>query len=115
MDQVQTLRAEKYHFFAHSPHSLLTPAQENRALRFAAAVEVFPAQERIVMQTTTGERQIYICHGRIRFTVDGQEVALAVYRNGHGFFLPFADARPVQRRTAQAGTWNRRSCRTGGC
>ena len=28
----------------------------------------------------------------IRFTVDGQEVALTVYRNGHGFFLPFADA-----------------------
>src|SRR6266545_1110629 len=47
---------------------------------------------RAEMQTTTGERQIYIRHGRIRFTVDGQEAALTVYRNGHGFFLPFADA-----------------------
>jgi uncharacterized protein len=103
MDNVQTLRAEKDRFFARSPHSPLTPAQqrsfhglryfpENPALRFVAAVEVFPEQERITMQTTTGERQISIRHGRIRFTVDGQEVALAVYRNGHGFFLPFADA-----------------------
>jgi uncharacterized protein (DUF1684 family) len=103
MDNVQTLRAEKDHFFARSPHSPLTPAQQRSfhglhyfpkkpALRFAAAVEVFPAQERIEMQTTTGERQIYIRHGRIRFTVDGQEVTLTVYRNGHGFFLPFVDA-----------------------
>jgi uncharacterized protein (DUF1684 family) len=103
MDNVQTLRAEKDRFFARSPHSPLTPAQrrsfhglryftENPALRFAAAVEVFPEQEHIQMQTTTGERQIYVRHGRIRFTVDRQEVALTVYRNGHGFFLPFVDA-----------------------
>jgi uncharacterized protein len=103
MDNVQTLRAEKDRFFVQSPHSPLTPAQqrsfhglryfpENPALRFAATVEVFPEQERIEMQTTTGEWQIYIRHGRIRFTVDGQEVALTVYQNGHGFFLPFADA-----------------------
>jgi uncharacterized protein len=102
MDNVQTLRAEKDRFFAHSPHSPLTPAQRrsfpslryfpaNPALRFTAAVEVFPEQGRIEMLTTTGERQTYIRHGRIRFTVDGQEVALTVYWNGHGFFLPFAD------------------------
>src|SRR6058998_847158 len=102
MDNVQTQRAEKDRFFAHSPHSPLTRAQqrsfhglryfpENPALRFAAAVEVFPAQERIAMQTTTGELQTYIRQGRIRFTVDGQEVALTIYWNGHGFFLPFAD------------------------
>jgi hypothetical protein len=36
--------------------------------------------------------QTYERVGKIRFTVDGEPAELTVFRNEHGYFLPFADA-----------------------
>jgi hypothetical protein len=44
------------------------------------------------MQTTTGGVQMYYRHGRFKFTVDGQEAELTIYRSEHGYFLPFVDS-----------------------
>jgi uncharacterized protein (DUF1684 family) len=44
------------------------------------------------MQTTTGDQQTFVRHGRIHFAVDGQPASLTVYRSAHGYFLPFADS-----------------------
>jgi len=44
------------------------------------------------MQTTTGDIQRFIRHGKFRFTVDGQPAELTIYASEHGFFLPFVDS-----------------------
>ena len=36
--------------------------------------------------------QIYTRYGHFEFHVEGQEAALTLYGNEHGFFLPFVDA-----------------------
>ncbi len=103
MTELQKFRADKDRFFAADPHSPLTHEQkhhfeglryfpENRGLRLQVAIEEYPTQETVKMQTTTGETQTYIRFGRIKFAVKGQEVALTVYTNEDEFFLPFADS-----------------------
>jgi uncharacterized protein (DUF1684 family) len=103
MNVLQQFRADKDRFFAEDPDSPLTPEQkrdfrglryfpENRALELELAIEEFPAKDTVRMQTTTGDVQAYARFGRIRFTVDGQEVSLTVYASQDGFFLPFADS-----------------------
>jgi hypothetical protein len=103
MTELQKFRADKDRFFATDAHSPLTHEQkhhfeglhyfpENRSLRLQVAIEEFPEQETVKMLTSTGETQTYTRHGRIRFTVEGQEVALTVYVSGEDFFLPFADS-----------------------
>jgi len=44
------------------------------------------------MQTSTGDARAYIRYGRLRFTIDGQDVALTVYADADSdaFFLPRA-------------------------
>lgn len=103
MNELQGFRADKDRFFAADPDSPLTHEQkhdfkglhyfpENEALRLELAVEEFPAKETVVMQTTTGGTQTYTRFGKIRFSVEGQEVTLTVFASEDGFFLPFADS-----------------------
>jgi len=57
-------------------------------------LEEFADKDSVVMQTSTGDEQVYTRYGRLRFTVDGQDVALTVYADADSgaFFLPFVDA-----------------------
>lgn len=100
---LERFRAQKDRHFAHDHYSPLTVDQqrtftglryfpENPALRFDLAVEPFAQQATIVMQTTTGDDQLFVRHGRIHFVVDGQPASLTVYLSEQGYFLPFADA-----------------------
>ena len=103
MTDLDTFRRDKDDFFRTNPHSPLTPVQqgtfgglryfpEQPALRLSVDVERFPEAETIRMQTSTGDVQDYQRFGRFRFAVEGQEVALTIYQNELGYFLPFADA-----------------------
>lgn len=98
-----TFRSSKDQLFAHSRQSPLTTHQqrtftglryfpENPALRFDLPVEPFVEQKTIVMQTTSGDQQLYERYGRVHFSVDGQLTSLTIYRSRNGYFLPFADA-----------------------
>ena len=61
-------------------------------MRLEVAIEAYPTQETVKMQTTTGDAQNYTRYGRIKFSVEDQEVALTVFASEDGFFLPFADS-----------------------
>ena len=65
---------------------------ENPDLRLEVKAEELPKKERIEMQTSTGDVQVYFRHSRIHFEVDGQEAELTIYEGQHGFFLPFVDS-----------------------
>ena len=103
MTDLEQFRAEKDDFFASHPQSPLTADQkrtfhgldyfpENPALRLDVDVELIPGRDVIQVQTSTGDIREYIRHGRFKFTVDGQEVALTIYEADYGFFLPFVDS-----------------------
>ena len=103
MSELSEYRAQKDEFFQRHPQSPLTPEQrlgfeglqycpENEDLRLEVLVE--PAQDQVPMemQTSTGGVQTYIRHGTFRFEVDGKEAELTIFRNEHGYFLPFVDS-----------------------
>lgn len=103
MSELSEYRAQKDEFFQRHPQSPLTPEQrlgfvglqyfpENEDLRLEVLVE--PAQDQVPMemQTSTGGVQTYIRHGTFRFQVDGKEAELTIFRNEHGYFLPFVDS-----------------------
>ncbi|MFZ5905642.1 MAG: DUF1684 domain-containing protein [Chloroflexota bacterium] len=103
MTELEEFRAGKDDFFARHPQSPLTPDQrrdfrglnyfpEDEALRLEVKLDPFPEPDRIEMQTTTGDVQVYYRIGRIRFSVDGQEAELTIYQSEHGYFLPFVDS-----------------------
>lgn len=103
MTELEAFRAEKDEFFAEHPQSPLDREQkngfhglryfpENPGLRLEVRVEEFPEQAEFDMQTSTGSIQRYTRFGRFKFSVDGQEVELTLYRGEHGFFLPFVDS-----------------------
>jgi uncharacterized protein (DUF1684 family) len=103
MNELDAFRAEKDEFFRSDPQSPLTATQkkdftglnyfpENPALRLEIKAEELPAKERVEMQTSTGDVQIYHRHSRFRFPVDGQETELTIYEGDYGFFLPFVDS-----------------------
>ena len=115
MNDLKAVRDEKDEFFKHHPQSPLTPAQrevfekldyypEAPELCLEAAVEQFPEQETVEMQTSTGDIQVYQRYGRFTFEVDGQRAALTIFANEHGFFLPFVDAQ-AGRETYPAGRY----------
>ena len=100
-------RQAKDDFFARHPQSPLTVAQrrefkglryyaENEALRLRLPLERGEQAERIIMDTSTGDRRVYLRAGTVRFEVEGQEAELALYAeegaDGHEFFVPFRDA-----------------------
>jgi uncharacterized protein (DUF1684 family) len=103
MSDLDDARADKDHFFKHSPHSPLTAEQrrsftglsyfpENPTLRLEVAVTPFDPPPEIEMTTSTGAVQRYRKHGRFTFTVDGAPAELTIYAGEHGFFLPFVDS-----------------------
>ena len=103
MSELDTLRADKNAFFGRDPQSPLTAQQkkdfhalnyfpENPGLRLEVKAEALPAKERVEMQTSTGEVQVYFRHGRFRFQVEGQQAELTIYEADYGFFLPFVDS-----------------------
>ena len=103
MPALAEFRQMKDDYFARDPHSPLTPEQkqgfsglkyfpENEDLRLHVEVEKYPDQEQLQMQTSTGDVQTYTRFGQFKFDVDGEESALTIYANEHGYFLPFVDA-----------------------
>ncbi len=103
MTELEAFRKEKDDFFASHPQSPLTREQkrdfhglkyfsENTDLRLEVKAEEFPVKERIEMQTSTGDVQIYFRHSRFKFQVEGQDAELTIYEGENGFFLPFVDS-----------------------
>ena len=103
MNQLEAFRMEKDEFFGHDHQSPLTREQkkdfkgldyfpENPGLRLEIKADELPDQERIEMQTSTGEIQVYSRHSRFRFSVDGLDSELTIYEGPNGFFLPFVDS-----------------------
>jgi uncharacterized protein (DUF1684 family) len=105
MTELEHFRAQKDAFFKTHPQSPLTAEQrakftglryfpENPQLRLVLPLEAFAEQDTVMMQTSTGDERAYTRHGRLHFTVDGQDVALTVYADvvSGTFFLPFVDA-----------------------
>ncbi len=103
MTELEEFRAERDEFFESHPQSPLLPVQkknftglkyfpENKDLCLEVKVEPLDEDQPIQMQTTTGNMQMYFRHGRFKFSVDGQEAELTIYRGDHGYFLPFVDS-----------------------
>ena len=103
MTELEEFRKEKDDFFGDHPQSPLTREQkrdfhglnyfpENDDLRLEVKAEEFPVKERIEMQTSTGDVQIYFRHSRFKFQVEGQDAELTIYESENGFFLPFVDS-----------------------
>ena len=104
VDTLIAQRREKDQFFKASPHSPLSPEQQdaftglryyepNPALNLTVKVERLPPENsEIVIETTTGDTRRYRRYGRFSFEVDGQPAELTIYEAPHGFFLPFVDA-----------------------
>lgn len=104
MNQLDAFRTAKDRFFKEHPQSPLTDDQRARfgglryfperpELRLALPVEPLAEAAPMVMQTSTGDSRSYRRLGRLRFTVDDQEVALTLFADeAGGLFLPFADA-----------------------
>ena len=63
----------------------------NPELDLEVTVEEFHEKQRIEMQTTTGDIQVYQRYGKFTFSVEGQPAELTVYSNDNGYFLPFVD------------------------
>ncbi len=103
MSDLDDFRKEKDEFFGRHPQSPLTPEQkrgfvglsyfpENDDLRLEVKVEPLSDEKPMHMQTTTGDIQVYVRHGRFKFLVDGQTAELTIFRNENGYFLPFVDS-----------------------
>ncbi len=103
MSELESFRREKDEFFAHDAQSPLTAQQkrdfhglnyfpENPDLRLEVKAEEFTTKDRVEMQTTSGDVQVYTRHSRFHFQVDGQDAPLTIYESDNGFFLPFADS-----------------------
>src|SRR5512142_1905732 len=102
MDSLETFRAQKDDFFRSDYESPLTPEQrrdfdglkyfpENQALRLEVQLEPVTGEDRIEMQTSTGDVQVYHRRGRMRFQVEGEDAELTIFEGPNGFFLPFVD------------------------
>ena len=68
---------------------------QDPALQFVLVVEAFPngSRDLIQMATSSGDTAPHTRRGQLKFEVDGESVALTVYRSvdGEDFFLPFMD------------------------
>jgi uncharacterized protein (DUF1684 family) len=107
MSDLDEFRAEKDEFFRDHAQSPLTPEQRSSfdglryfpedprlVVRTELVTDGVDRDERIVMQTTTGEEQVYRRAGVIDFDVDGERARLTLYASEdmHDLFLPFRDA-----------------------
>jgi len=103
MSSLKEFRKMKDDYFVQDGNSPLTPGQKknfkglkyfppNPALDLEVNVEEYHDKQRIEMQTTTGDIQVYERYGKFQFTVDGHPAELTIYHSGDGYFLPFVDA-----------------------
>ena len=103
MNKLNDFRKLKDEFFSQDGQSPLTPDQKeafkglnyfpiNPDLDLEVTVDEFPAKQRVEMQTTTGDIQVYERYGKFNFSVDGQTAELTIYHSKDGFFLPFVDS-----------------------
>ena len=103
MTSLQEFRKMKDEFFARDGSSPLTPEQKkifkglnyfppNPAMNMEVAVEQFTDKQRVEMQTTTGDIQVYERYGKFRFKVDDRPAELTIYHSADGYFLPFVDS-----------------------
>lgn len=97
-------RAEKDRFFAEHPQSPIPPEQRegfegldyydpDPAYRVAAAVELHDEPEPVTMETTADGEMRYLRAVTLHFELDGEEHALAGYRQPgeDHLFVPFRD------------------------
>ncbi len=93
----------KDEFFARGADSPLTDEQRatfaglryfdpDPALRFEVRLDRSTAAPPEEIQTSTGDVQQLARAGTLRFAVDGREVALVAFEQGHELFIPFRDA-----------------------
>jgi len=103
MTDLARFRAEKDQSFKFGSQSPLTDEQkaiflglhyfpENPVLRLELPLERLPSPKEVIILTSTGDKRSYFHVGQIRFSVNEQEVALQIYEDDYGFFLPFSDA-----------------------
>jgi len=103
MNELEAFRAQKDEFFRDDSQSPLTREQKREFhglhyfpeapnLRLEVKAEVLQNRERVEMQTSTGDVQVYFRHSRFRFQAEGREAELTIYEGEHGFFLPFVDS-----------------------
>lgn len=64
---------------------------DNPALRLRIPINEDVVHDFIMMQTSTGGQRRYVRVGKIEFSVDGQPATLFLYKDDHGYFLPFRD------------------------
>ena len=102
MSDLNQFRTSKDEFMSKDHHSPLTSEQkesfngleyfsENPNLRLELEIDEFPEKTMIEMQTSTGDFQKHTRYGKIHFQVADQQVELTLYKDVHGFFLPFVD------------------------
>ena len=124
MNELEAFRAEKDDFFGHDHQSPLTREQkkefkgldyfpENPRLRLEIKAEELPDKERIEMQTSTGDAQIYFRHSQFRFRVDGQETELAIYEGPNGSFCLSSIRWRARKPILRAATLNPSLCPAG--
>ena len=93
----------KDEFFARGGDSPLTDEQRSSfrglsyfepdpALRFEAMLERPSTSEYEDIQTSDGQVQHLPRTGTLRLSLDGREIGLAAYDQGHELFIPFRDA-----------------------
>lgn len=103
MTTLSDFRLEKNEFFARDFQSPLTPQQkaafsglhyfpENPALRMDVFVKLFPTQEEVQIQTSTGDIRYFRRYGQFEFIIEGQVNSLTIYSNEYGYFMPFVDS-----------------------
>jgi uncharacterized protein len=102
IDELLGQRREKDQFFKASPHSPLTPDQQdafagllyfppNEALAYTVDAERLD-NGAIAVPTTSGDVRQYRRYARFNVALpDGTEIALTIFETPHGFFLPFTD------------------------
>ena len=101
MSEIGDCSKAKHQYFGGDQNSPLTPAQqkrfqgleyfpENPALQFVLVVEQFPNDSRdlIQMATSFGDTAPHTRWGQSKFEVDGESVALTVYRSVGGDDFP---------------------------
>jgi uncharacterized protein (DUF1684 family) len=100
---IAELRRMKDEFFARGGDSPLDDAQRahftgllyfnvDPSLRFEATLDRPSTSEYEDIQTSDGQIQHLPRAGTLRLSLDGREIALSAYDQGHELFIPFRDA-----------------------
>ena len=105
MSTLSDFRKTKDFFYRTDPQSPFDRVQqktfvglnyypENPHLRFDLSLEKAEKSEHMIMVTSTGDEQVYLHVGQIRFTVNGAQAVLQVYVSVDGgeYFIPCVDA-----------------------